>query len=112
QYLSAVVPFLRWAVQPASAKEGRLWGKNEGKRLPECYWLARRPSGRTGACRPVVCTPRLRRSRPMRPKEGTNLAYRQGNPLLGLLPRKDAHFRVRREHRGLHGHGVRMRRDI
>ena len=48
----------------------------------------------------------------MRPDEGTYLAHRQGNPLLGLLPGEDAHFRVWREHRGLHGHGVGMRRDI
>ena len=40
------------------------------------------------------------------------LAHRQGNPLLGLLPREHAHFGVWREHRGLHGDGVRMRRDI
>ena len=48
----------------------------------------------------------------MRPEEGTYLAHRQGNPLLGLLPREHAHFGLRREHRGLHGDGVRMRRDI
>jgi len=48
----------------------------------------------------------------MRPEEGTHLAHRQGNPLLGLLPREHAHFGLRREHRGLHGDGVRMRRDI
>ena len=48
----------------------------------------------------------------MRPEERADLAHRQGNPLLGLLPRKHAHFGLRREHRGLHGDGVRMRRDI
>jgi hypothetical protein len=48
----------------------------------------------------------------MCPEEGTYLAHRQGNPLLGLLPREHAHFGVWREHRGLHGDGVRMRRDI
>src|SRR3989442_10412446 len=30
QHLSAVVLSLRWAVQPASAKEGRLWRKKRG----------------------------------------------------------------------------------
>ena len=40
------------------------------------------------------------------------MAHRQGNPLLGLLPWVHAHFGLRREHRGLHGDGVRMRRDI
>ena len=48
----------------------------------------------------------------MRPEEGTYLAHRQGNPLLGLLPREHAHFGLRREHRGLHRDGVRMCRDI
>ena len=48
----------------------------------------------------------------MRPEEGTYLAHRQGNPLLGLLPREHAHFGLRREHRGLHRDSVRMRRDI
>src|SRR5437667_3118630 len=48
----------------------------------------------------------------MRPKEGTYLAYRYRNPLLGLLPRVHAHFGFRREHRGLHRNGIRMRRDI
>jgi hypothetical protein len=51
-------------------------------------------------------------SRPMRPQEGTYLAHRQGNPFLGLLPREHAHFGLRRQHRGLHGDGVRMCRDI
>ena len=48
----------------------------------------------------------------MRPEEGTYLAHRQGNPLLGLLPREHAYFGLRREHRGLHGDSVRMRRNI
>src|SRR5438105_4520829 len=55
---------------------------------------------------------RLSGSRPMRPEEGTYLAHRQGNPLLGLLPREHADFGLRREHRGLHGDDVRMRGDI
>ena len=46
----------------------------------------------------------------MGPKEGTYLAHRQRYPLLGLLPREHAHFGLRREHRGFHGDGVRMRR--
>src|SRR6202049_664561 len=48
----------------------------------------------------------------MRPEEGSYLAHRQGNPLLGLLPREHAHFGLWREHRCLHGDGVRMCRDI
>src|SRR4029077_2985529 len=53
-----------------------------------------------------------RLSRAMSPEEGMYLAHRQGNPLLGLLPREHAHFGVWREHRSFHGDGVRMRRDI
>src|SRR5215831_7978230 len=53
---------------------------------------------------------RLNRSEPVRPKEGTYLAHRQGNPFLRFLPWEHAHFRLRREHRGFHGDGVRMRR--
>ena len=41
-----------------------------------------------------------------------DLAHRQRNPLLGLLPWEHAHFGLWREHRGLHGHSVGMRRDI
>jgi len=52
---------------------------------------------------------RLSRSRAVCPEEGTYLAHRQGNPLLGLLPREHAHFGLWREHRGLHGDGVRER---
>src|SRR5437773_2559046 len=48
----------------------------------------------------------------MRPEEGMYLAYREGTPLLGFLPREHAHFGLRRKHRGLHGDGVRMRCDI
>src|SRR5216683_3655318 len=55
---------------------------------------------------------RLSRSRAMSPEKGTNLAHRQGNPLLGLLPRENAHFGIWREHRRLHGDGVRMRRNV
>ncbi|HWN49728.1 MAG TPA: hypothetical protein VNO18_07860 [Xanthobacteraceae bacterium] len=55
---------------------------------------------------------RLSRSRPMRPEEGTDLAHRQRNPLLRFLPRVNAYLGIRREHRGLHGNGVGMRRDI
>src|SRR5262249_38703315 len=51
-------------------------------------------------------------SRAMRSEEGTDLAHRQGDSLLGLLPRVDAYFRLRREHCALHRHGVRMRWDI
>src|SRR6202023_1368060 len=55
---------------------------------------------------------RLSRSWTMCPEEGMYLAHRQGNPLLGLLPREHAHFGPWREHRGLHGDGVGMPRDI
>ena len=48
----------------------------------------------------------------MRPEEGPYLVHRQGNPLLGLFPRENAHFGLRREHRGVHCDCVRMRRDI
>src|ERR1700730_121462 len=48
----------------------------------------------------------------MRPEEGTYLAYRQGYALPGLLPGEHAHFSLRRQHRGFHGDGVRMRWDI
>src|SRR5438477_215444 len=41
-----------------------------------------------------------------------HLAYRQRDSLLGLLPGKHADFGLRREHRGLHGDGVWMRRNI
>src|SRR6516164_2316927 len=53
-------------------------------------------------------TGRLSRNRPMRPEEGTYLAHCQGNPLFGLLPRKYTHFRLRREHGGLHGDRIWM----
>ena len=39
----------------------------------------------------------------MRPKEGMYLAHGQGNSLPGLLPGKNAHFGVGREHRGGRG---------
>src|SRR5579859_5045216 len=55
---------------------------------------------------------RLSRSWAMCSEERMYLAHRQRNSFLGLLPREDAHFGLRREHRGLHGHGVWMRRDI
>ena len=45
----------------------------------------------------------------MCPQEGSDLAHCQRNPLLGFFPWENAYFGVWREHRGLHGHGVRMR---
>ena len=54
----------------------------------------------------------LCRHRPMRAQERTDLAHRQRNSLLRLLPREHAHFRLRREHRGLHRDRIRMRRNI
>ena len=48
----------------------------------------------------------------MCPEKRTYLADRKGNSLLGLLPRVDAHFGLWREHRALHGDGVRVRRDV
>src|SRR5215472_13830115 len=41
-----------------------------------------------------------------------NLAYRQGNSLLRLLPWEYAHLGLWCEHRALHSDGVRVRRDI
>src|SRR5260370_41044183 len=37
---------------------------------------------------------------------------REGDPLFGVLTWEHAHFGIWREHRGLHGHRVRMRRNI
>src|SRR5438067_12687872 len=51
-------------------------------------------------------------SRPMRLEEGVDLAHRQGNPLFGFFPGEHAHFGFRREHRALHGDGVRVSRGI
>jgi hypothetical protein len=42
----------------------------------------------------------------MRPEEETDLAHGQRNPFLRLLPREHADFRLRREHRTLHGDHV------
>jgi hypothetical protein len=50
--------------------------------------------------------------RPMRLEEGMDVAHRQGNPLFGFFPGEHAHFGVRREHRALHGDGVRVGRGI
>src|SRR6266487_6715593 len=68
--------------------------------------------GRLPAVSVQIWRRRSSSSRAMRPEEGTYLAHRQGNPLLGLLPWEHAHFGLRREHRGFHGDSVRMRRDI
>src|SRR5438128_12629095 len=51
-------------------------------------------------------------ARPMRLEEGMDLAHRQGNPLFGFFPGEHAHFGFRRDHRALHGDGVRMARGI
>jgi hypothetical protein len=48
----------------------------------------------------------------MRSEEGTNLTHCQWYPLFGLLPREHAYFSVRRQHCGLHGDGVRVRRNV
>src|SRR5678815_4357637 len=48
----------------------------------------------------------------MRLEEGMNLAHGQWYSLLGLLPREDAHFALRREHRALHGDGQWVRGDV
>src|SRR6516164_6071443 len=52
------------------------------------------------------------RNRPVRPEEGTYLAYRQRNSLLRFLPREHAHFGIGCEHRSFHGDGIWMRWDI
>src|SRR5262245_31266089 len=54
----------------------------------------------------------LRLSGPMRLEEGMNLAHRQRDSFLGFLPREHAHFGLWREHRTLHGDGVRVRGDL
>src|SRR5207302_7139925 len=41
-------------------------------------------------------------------EEGVDLAHRERNALLGLLPRKDAGFGIRRQHRGFHRDRIRM----
>ena len=53
-----------------------------------------------------------RLSRPMCLEEGTNLAHRQGDSLLGLFPGEHAHFGLWREHRAFHGGGVWVRGGI
>jgi hypothetical protein len=50
--------------------------------------------------------------RSMRPEKGAHVTQRQRNPVLGLLPRVEAHLSVRREKHRLHGHRVGVRRDI
>jgi hypothetical protein len=40
------------------------------------------------------------------------MAHRLGNQVLGILPGVDAHFGLWREVYGLHGHGVRVPRDV
>jgi hypothetical protein len=52
------------------------------------------------------------RHRLMRPEEGVYVAHCQGNLLLVLLPRVEAHLGVRRETHALHGHGVWVRRHV
>jgi len=54
----------------------------------------------------------LRSIRPMRLQERMDLTHRQGNPLLGLLPRVHTHFCLRREHSAFHRHLIWVRRDI
>ncbi len=48
----------------------------------------------------------------MRAQERAHLAHGEGNALLGLLPGKHRHLGFRREHRGLHGDRVGMRRNV
>jgi hypothetical protein len=48
----------------------------------------------------------------MRPEKVAHMAHRLGNPVLGLLPRVDAHFGLRSETHDLHGHSVWVRRDV
>ena len=48
----------------------------------------------------------------MRPEEGAHVAHGQGNPVLGFLPGVEAHFGLRRKERRLHGHRVRVSRDV
>ena len=52
------------------------------------------------------------RHRLMRPEEGADVAYRQRDLVLGVLPRVEAHLRVRRQMHRLHRDGVRVRRHV
>jgi len=54
----------------------------------------------------------LRGSGVMGAEEGMDWAHRQGDAVLGLLPREHADFGFGREHGGFHGYGVWMRGDI
>jgi hypothetical protein len=48
----------------------------------------------------------------MRPEEAAHVAHRLLNVVRGVLPRVEAHFSLGRQTRGLHGDGVRVRRDV
>src|SRR6266516_5102914 len=52
------------------------------------------------------------RYRLMRPEEGADVAHRQRDLVLGVLPRVQAHLRVRREMHGLHRDGGRVPRHV
>jgi hypothetical protein len=88
-----------------------VWRRVEGP--PKKSWKGGQPSGNVKlAPAPGLLYGHHRLSRPVRFEEGMDLAHSQGNPLFGLLPRVDAHLGFRREHRALHGDGVRVRRNI
>ena len=52
------------------------------------------------------------RHRLMRPEEGADVAHRQRDLVRRVLPRVQAHLRVRRQMHGLHRDGVRVRRHV
>src|SRR5258706_3689462 len=62
--------------------------------------------------RKLMHTDALGFHRPMRAHERAYLAHRERNTLPGLLPRIEAHFGLRCEHRRFHGDGVRVRRNV
>ena len=93
-----------------SSAEPRLRAAPERARTPAQRGM--RPPSSDVHRRPLVfrclATPALAGAR----AGTTDLADRERNALLRLLPRKQADFGVRRQHRGLHGDRVGMRRDI
>lgn len=75
----------------------------------------------SGSSRGAICFQRARAALkaissgsvgPVRAQERARLPHRDRDPVLRLLPREQAHFRLRREHHGFHRDGVRMRRRV
>src|SRR5580693_9473959 len=100
----ASAPALRRATAPASERV------RPNTRCPA--WMSSGTSAEPMNPVAPVTKIRISLSRLVRPKEGMYLAHGQWNPFLWLFPREHAHFGFGREHRGLHGHSIGMRRDI